>query len=168
MAEKYSIAQLDFRPVPSAQRQGARIKSVPARLYIDKFLEHRQAYEFIQEMQDLHGEGTKTVVRSLLHYRDSVIRPLEEKQAAGEETTQPELLIAQLDFRPVPQGQRKGSRIKHVAVRLYIDKYIEHRQAYTFVQEMQDIHGEGNKTIVRALIHYRDTIIAPMRAAEES
>lgn len=43
------------------------------RLYVDKIQEHREAYEFLQRMQDLHGDGGKTIVRALLHYRDSVV-----------------------------------------------------------------------------------------------
>jgi hypothetical protein len=158
------IAQLDFRPVPVIEReQPGRVKSVPARLYIDKYIEHREAYNFIQEMQDLHGEGTKTVVRALLHYRDTIIVGLEEFD--DDRRRLPEaLLIGQLDFRPVPPAERATQpRIKNVAVRMYIDKYIEHRWAYEFVKEQQDLHGEGNKIIVRALVHYRDTVITPLQ-----
>jgi hypothetical protein len=160
-------AQMDFRPVPVADRESpGRIKSVPARLYIDKWVEHRQAYDFIQQQQDLHGDGSRTLVRALVYYRDTVIIPLaarRERQASGKRASTvipPELLVAQLAFVPVPPEQRQDpGRIKHISARLYIDKYLEHREAYEALQAEQELHGEGLKTLVRALLHYRDNVI---------
>ena len=165
------IAHMDFHPVPAAERQTpGRVKSVPARLYIDKFTEHREAYAFLQQQQDLHGEGSKTMVRALLHYRDDIILPLSElreRQAASgrrNHAIPDKCLIARLAFRPVPANARHTpGRVKHVSARLYIDKYVEHRDAYEFIASQQELHGEGLKTLVRALLHYRDTIIRPLQ-----
>jgi len=163
----FFAAQMDFQPIPVAERQSpGRIKSVPARLYIDKWLEHREAYTFIQQQQDLHGDGSRTLVRALVYYRDTVIIPLaqrRERQASGKRASAvipPELVIAQLAFTPVPFEQRQDpGRIKHLSARLYIDKYIEHREAYETLQAEQELHGEGLKTLVRALLHYRDGVV---------
>jgi hypothetical protein len=164
------LAHMDFSPVPAELRANpARVKSVPARLRVDNYWEHRQAYEFVQRQQDLHGEGSRTIVRALLHYRDDIVFPLEElreKQlTSGRRINIPDkYLIAQLAFRPVPASDRHTpARIKNMSARLYIDKYIEHRLAYEFIASQQENHGEGLKTLVRALIHYRDTVIRPLQ-----
>jgi len=171
MPEAPLIAQLDFHPIPPSERRSpGRVKSIPARLYIDQWEEHRQAFSFLQQQQQLHGEGSKTLVRSLIHYRNTVILPLEEwqeKQASSprkrQSTPPQELLIALLAFQPVPPSHRhEPARVKNVSARLYIDKWLEHREAYEFLVAQQQLHGQGLKTIVRALIHYRDTVVAPM------
>lgn len=154
MDEALLKAQLDFQPVPQRQRKTpGRVKSVPVRLRIDQYEEHERAYEFLKEVNNIHGLGSKTLVRALLHYRDTVVRPIE---SGSVRPTDPSVLISRLDF--TPQRGRKGSRVKHASARLYIDKWIEHRQAYEFLQKQSEIHGEGAKTIVRALLHYRDTV----------
>lgn len=160
MTDPTLIARLDFIPVPEKERTvPGRVKSLPARLYIDKFVEHRRAYDFLQEMQELHGEGVKTIVRSLLYYRDTVAEPL-EKLGSKVDLSDEAFLRARLDFQPVPPRQRHTpGRVRHVSVRLYIDKFIEHRQAYEFIRDIQETSGEGNKTIVRALLHYQDQVI---------
>lgn len=162
MVDPSLIARLDFRPVPEkARHKPGRVKNLPARLYIDKFQEHRQAYEFLQRMQELHGEGVKTIVRSLIYYRDTVIVPMEESEKKGSlDLTNETFLRARLDFQPVPQASRHTpGRVRHVSVRLYIDKYIEHREAFEFIRDIQESSGEGNKTIVRALLHYQAEVI---------
>jgi len=153
-------AQMEFTPVPPDQRHSpARVRSIQARLYIDRFVEHAEALEFLSEVQQRYGEGTKTPVRALLHYQDTVITPLTKVRAAGRKIP-PELQIAVREFEPQPN--RRSARVKTVSARLRIDLYLEHRQAYEFLQEMQLLHGEGNKTIVRALLHYRDTVYIPL------
>ena len=163
------ITQMDFRPVPPEERESpGRVMSAPARLYIDKWVEHREACRFLQQQQDLYGDGSRLLVRALIHYRDNVIIPLErwrEQQATkrGPAVIPPELLVAQLAFRPVPPGARENpGRIKSVSARLYIDKYIEHREAYEMLQEQQALRGEGLKTLIRALLYYRDTVVYPL------
>jgi hypothetical protein len=137
--------------VPAGQRQRpARVHSISARLYIGKIAEHRDAFSFLKQMQDLHGAGIKTIVRALLHYRETVI---------GDDVEPSDPDIAYREFRPIPADQRPAKQpIKGVSVRLYVDKYIEHREAYAFLQSMQDLHGDGARTIVKALLHYRDSI----------
>ena len=151
------LPELDFSPVPPARRKSpGRVQSVPARLYIDQYKEHREAYKFLQERQKLHGAGGKTLVRALLFWRDSVVDPLEKmRDKSGKLVVPGEMRPLLADFHPL---QSPGSRIKHVSVRLYIDKWIEHREAYEFIQRQQRLHGEGDKTIVRAILHYRDAL----------
>lgn len=157
--ESSHLLQLDFSPVPSGRRRSpGRVKSVPARLYIDRFQEHREAYQYLQEVQKLHGAGTKTLVRSLLYWRDSVVNPMEESRAPDGRIQVPEHLRHFLtDFTPLDSS--RGNRVKHISARLYIDKWVEHRDAYEFIQRQQRLHGEGNKTIVRAVLHYRDALL---------
>lgn len=159
MSDPALIARLDFRPIPLDERHTpGRVKNLPARLYIDKFEEHRQAYNFLQQMQELHGEGVKTIVRSLLYYRDTVIEPMAKSDTL--DLNNESFLRARLDFHPVASGERHTpGRVRHVSVRLYIDKYIEHREAFEFIRDIQQQSGDGNKTIVRALLHYRDQVI---------
>lgn len=166
------IAQLDFRPVSPAERQTpGRVKSIPARFYVDKWQEHGEAAEFLESQQALHGEGSKTLVRALIYYRDTVIRPLESSQKVGRRATvkaiAPERMLSQLAFRPVPPERRhRPGRVRHASARLYIDRWVEHRDAYEFIQAQQELHGEGLKTIVRALLHYRDAVINYQRNRE--
>jgi hypothetical protein len=160
-----SIAELDFHPVPPSERKSpGRVKSLPARLYIDRWAEHREAWEFLRSVQRFHGEGAKTIVRALLHYERTVIEPLEARGGRAGGDLPPELVAARLEFHPL--GGR-GRRIKHVSARLYIDRWAEHREAYEFIQRMQDLHGEGNKTIVRALLHYQRTVHEPLRGRKK-
>ena len=155
--EQLDLFELDFSPVPASRRRSpGRVKSVPARLYIDRFQEHREAYRYLQQVQKLHGAGTKTLVRSLLHWRDTVVDPIEASRAPdGRIQVPPELRPFLTDFTPL---ESRGNRIKHISARLYIDKWVEHREAYEFIQRQQRLHGEGNKTIVRAVLHYRDSL----------
>jgi len=61
----------DFKALPAFKRQyPKRTRHVSARLYIDKYEEHREANEFLESHKDLHGDGSRTVVRALLLYRD--------------------------------------------------------------------------------------------------
>ena len=98
-----------------------------------------------------------------MHYEDTVIRPLDKwrsRQGGTRKALPKELVIAQKAFTAVAPRQRQTpERIKHVSARLYIDKWIEHRQAYECLQAQQEFHGEGLKTLVRALLHYRDTVV---------
>lgn len=168
MTDKFLIAKADFRPVsPRHRQEPGRIKGIPCRFYIDKFTEHREAYEFVQEMQDQYKEGAKTVVRSLVHYRDTVSEPLSQIDLTDRSNIPEELMFSQLDFSNIPVAQREmPGRVHNMTVRLYIDKFLEHRWAYEFIQKQQNLFGEGNKTIVRALLHYRDDIISPMKNEE--
>jgi len=154
-------AQLEFTAVPDDQRESpARVRSIQARLYTDRFIEHEQAFDFLSEAQSVHGEGTKLPVRALLHYRDDVAEPVRKLRARGKRDVPKDLEIAVREF--IPQTDRDTDRVKTVSARLRIDLYLEHREAYEFLQEMQTLHGEGNKTIVKALLHYRDTVYGPL------
>lgn len=151
--------EMDFTPVPPRQRvTPARTRSVPARLYVDRWREHREAYQYLQEVQKLYGAGAKTLVRALLHYKDTVAEPLEKlaAKAGGRPSRLPDSIRAALrEFQPI---KGRGQRIKHISVRLYIDRWAEHREAYEFLQRQQKLSGDGNKTIVRAILHYRDSM----------
>ena len=154
-----SIAERDFQPVPAAdRRRPARVPNVSTRLYIDRVAEHKDVFDFVREI-DLHGEGTKTIVRSLLHYRDTVI-------GSNGSPLAPE--VALRDFRAIPRDQRPTEPVKPkgLSARLYIDKWREHREAFEFLRRMQEMHGDGGKTLVRALLHYRDTIVRPREEAQ--
>jgi hypothetical protein len=162
MADDHLLrAQMDFSPVPPAKRRSpGRIKSVPARLYVSRFQEHKEAYEFLQEVQSLHGNGAKTLIRAVLYWRDTVAEPLEKIRAKQGAQVPEELHVALLEFQPIRSSK---DLVKHVSVRLYIDKWIEHREAYEFLQRQQRLYGQGNKTIVRALLHYRDKIYTKLQ-----
>lgn len=73
----------DFTPVPQDERsRPGRRRTITGELYLDRFLEHREAADFLDEMMSAGpGEGVKTIVRALLHYRDTVKRP----EASGKE-----------------------------------------------------------------------------------
>lgn len=152
-----SSEELDFTPLPPRQRvTPARTRSIPARLYIDRWREHREAYQFLQQVQKLHGAGAKTLVRALLYYRDTVAQPLEKIAASSTPTRIPAALrIGRSEFQVL---RSRGQRVKHISVRLYIDRWTEHREAYEFLQRQQQLSGDGNKTIVRAILHYRDAL----------
>lgn len=151
--------RLDFTPLPPRQRHSpARVKSLPARLMLDRWVEHREAFEFVQRQMRRHGHayGSRLLVNSLLHYRDDIIIPVEQNPALAEQTP---YLISMLAFHPVPERLRQTpERVKHMSARLYVDRWLEHRQAAEFIQSQQDAHGDGLKTVVRALLHYRDSV----------
>lgn len=158
MEELLLIARREFTELPKAKRHSpARIRNVQPRFYIDRYAEHEKAFNLLA--QQVHGEGPKTLVRALLHYRDTVHRPLER---LGRKREVPkELQVGVLDFTPRADT---GNRVKTVGVRLYIDRYVEHREAFEFLQEIQQrLRGDGNKIIVKALIHYIDTVLTPLQ-----
>lgn len=144
---------MDFTPVPRDKRHAPpRIRNINARLYTHKYREHREAYAFLQEMTELHGEGTKTVVRALNAWADY----LEEGTKDGERPPLP-------DFTPLPQkAGQDPQKASGVNVRLRIDAYVEHRRAAEIIDEAIQIHGEGTKTIVRALLYFRDNFVRPL------
>lgn len=155
-----AIAEMDFRPVPTSKRKRpARIKNVGVRLYIDRFEEYRKAYQIIQREQELHGMGTKTLVKALLHYRDTVAEPLE----AGENGELEKLAYG--SFTPLPQVD--DEQVKFISIRLYPDKWQEDREAFEFLQKQQDTFGEGQKTVVRALLLWEKDALEPMRAQRQ-
>jgi hypothetical protein len=157
-ATELSIAERDFQPIPADQRQRpARVPSVSARLYVSKVQEHKEAFDFIKDMQEMHGEGTKTVVRALVHYEQTII-------GTNGSFLNPE--VALRAFRPLPREERPvKQQTKGLSARLYIDRWAEHRQAYEFIQRQQELHGDGAKTLVRALLNYRDAVIRPQQEA---
>ena len=65
-------ARLPARSGRRARTPRARAQRLAAAVH-RPVAEHSDAFEFIKEMADPHGEGTKTIVRSLLHYRDTVM-----------------------------------------------------------------------------------------------
>ena len=156
-------AQREFSELPKGSRQSpARVRSIQPRFYVERFVEHREAYQFLTKtVPQARGEAPKTLLRALLHYRDNVIKPLEELRAQEPAKRVPDaLMIAVLDFTPQAKG---GAHIEAVSMRLYIDRIVEHREVYKFLQDMQTLHGEGNKTYIKALLHYRDAIFLPLQ-----
>jgi hypothetical protein len=151
-----SNAFMDFTPVPREKRHAPpRIRNINGRFYTHKWKEHREAYAFLQEMTELHGEGTKTVVRALNAWQDYL--------DAGEAKDGSRAPLQ--DFTPLPQKGGKGeTKPSGIMVRLRIDAYLEHRRAADIIEEAIQIHGEGTKTIVRALIYFRDNFVRPLEA----
>lgn len=150
-----NLALQEFRPLTPPKGKEA-IKSVGTRLHIDKFQEHREAAEYLEEL-DIYGQGTRTLILALLHYRDSVVKPLEQLSRTVEFKDIPaELQIDRLAFTSVPEGLRsRPARIRNVSARLYVDRWMEHREANQFLQKQQKLYGNGGKTVVRALIHFK-------------
>jgi hypothetical protein len=68
---------------PGKNGGGNRIKSLSFRLYVDKWQEHKEAFEFLFQRGRIHGEGIETVVRALLLYRDY----LQHYEETGREPT---------------------------------------------------------------------------------
>jgi len=165
-----AIAHLEFQPVPPSQRRTpGRIAYPSARLYIDRFVEHREAHNFLQQQMDLYNDASNTLVRAIIHYRDTVLLPLEafrERQAKSKRklTIPSEIERTQIAFHPLTPRQRENpERVKNTSVRLYVDRWQEHREAYEILKSRQELygHGEAQKTIVRAVLHYRDTVVKP-------
>jgi hypothetical protein len=165
-----AIARLEFRPIPPNERHTpGRIVYPSARLYIDRFIEHREAYAFLRQQQDLHKEAADTLARALIHYHDSVLKPLEElhkrEEETGEHLSIPKAILrTQLAFRPIPPRQRRTpERVMNLSVRLYVDRWVEHRRAAGILEGQGRFYGHGGalKTLVRALLYYRDTVIRP-------
>ena len=144
-------AQLDFEPVPPRRRRTpGRTRNLQGRLYIGKYVEHDEIFSLLKAMP--HGEGAKVVVKALLHFRDTVIEPLKK---AGDSPAQELVSAARYSFTPKADGD---DAIQHLGIRLYIDRWQEHREADEFLSEMQSIYREGNKTLIRALQHYRPVL----------
>lgn len=151
-----SAAFMDFTPVPRAARHAPpRIRNINGRFYTHKWKEHREAYHFLQEMTELHGEGTKTVVRALNAWQDYL----------DSQETKKGLRAPLTDFTPLPKKPGVSeSKPSGIMVRLRIDAYLEHRRAAEIIDEATQIHGEGTKTIVRALLYFRDNYVRPLEA----
>ena len=147
-----------FANVPSSRRQSpGRVKSVPLRFYISYYKEHKQALEFISKVQKLNpGSGTRTIVRALIAYKDQVIMPAQKAKRNKDGALPKEYRIAETEFEKLPSASK--NKAKQISLKLSIDKWIEHRNAYNFLQKMQQLHGEGNKTIIRSLIYYEENI----------
>jgi hypothetical protein len=154
----------DFTPIPRNERRvPGRTKALPARLKIDAYIEHREAFEFLQRQSRQHGQGSRLLVNALLHYRNTVIRPLEAAPELAADPDSP-FMIARLSFRAVPDRDRQTpGRVKHVSARLYIDRFVEHREAAEFLESQHNMYGDGLKTVVRSLLHFRDTVAEPGR-----
>jgi len=151
-------AQLEFTPLPAKERRTpGRVKTVPGRLRIDEFAEHEEVYEFLASLP--HGEASKVLVRALLHFRDSVIDPLEK--GGGKDPKLLRLARGEMTRKQLSRSRRK-LKVKNFSVRLYIDRYREHREAYEFLKRMQEAERAAGRTIVRALLHYRDTVYRPL------
>lgn len=147
------FATQEFTPVPRDQRQAPpRIKAISTRLYIDKYVEHRKAAEFLEEMTELHGEGTKAFVRGVLLYDLYLRGELDGGAPAGIPA-----------FTPIaPEDRQTPPRVKSIGVRLYIDKYLEHRKAAEIIASAKDLHGEGTNFIVRSLNFLCDNAVRPL------
>lgn len=156
-----TLDEPSFSNVPSDRRQSpGRVKSVPLRFYTAYYKEHKQALEFISKAQKLNpGSGTRTIVRALLTYKDQIIGPAATAKRNKDGSLPKEYRIAETEFEKVPKASK--NKAKQISLKLAIDKWVEHRNAYNFLQKMQQLHGEGNKTIVRSLIYYEENIFLP-------
>lgn len=63
------IDERRFRQLPATQRS-SKVRAMSARLYVGKFVEHRDAAEFIDSSVKVHGAGIDTIVRALLLYKE--------------------------------------------------------------------------------------------------
>lgn len=163
-------AQAEFRPVPASRRQSpGRVKAVPLRLYVERFKEHEQVMKFIEEVQSISpGEGSKTIVRSLIYYQKNIIEPLnklekEKGEPLAVSEIPRELRVAVREFTPLETSKKANTKVKQLSLRLSIDKWIEHRQAYSFLQNMQKMYGHGNRTIIKALLVYEKEVFKHLR-----
>lgn len=155
------IARREFGDLPKqARHTPARIRNLQVRFYVERYAEHRHALELLTSAGRQRGEGPKLIVRALLHYRDTVARPLAAVRR-GEEVPA-ELRVGVLDFVPL---DRSGSHVKAVSMRLYVDRFVEHREAADFIDHLQEQRRDANKEIIRALIHYEATVLIPLAEA---
>jgi hypothetical protein len=160
MEDLLDIARRSFTEVPVQGRHSpARTKNLQTRFYIDRYLEHQEAFDFLADSKQTHGEGPKTLIRALLYYRDTVAQPL-GGLSRGQKVPQ-DLKRWMLDF--TPKSRSRTDRTKAVSIRLHIDKISEHREVYEFLQRQQRLHGDGNKTVIKALLHYRQQVVEPLQ-----
>jgi hypothetical protein len=144
---------LDFHPIPRKQRTlPPRVRNVSARLYVNKYEEHREVEKLRAALDLPHGDITRTVVRALLAYKSHL------DSHKGEPVP---------DFYAVPadaQIELADEEPPQLSARLRIDAYFEHREAYEFLLDRKRTYGEGSKTLVRALLYWRDTALRPAQA----
>lgn len=160
MTDLQMTARREFSDLPKkARRSPARTRNLQVRFYIDRYGEHRRAYDLLADQP--RGEGPKLIIRALLHYRDTVSLPLAGLKR--DEEVPAELRIGVLDFVPLDCS---GNRVKAVSMRLYVDRFVEHREASDFLARLQDQRRDSNKETIRALIHYEATVLAPLARGE--
>lgn len=159
MEKLVHISRREFSEIPrQARHSPARTHNVQVRFYVDRYVEHEEAFSFLADSKQTHGEGPKTLIRALLHYRDSVVIPV--AQGSIPEDRVP---LYHLDFEPKKPGD--ADRTKAVSIRVHIDKISEHREVYDFLQRQQKLYGDGNRTVIKALLHYKQSVIDPLEAA---
>jgi hypothetical protein len=74
-------------------------------------------------------------------------------------------------FTPVPVHERHHPARRRTinGIELYLDRFVEHREAAAFLDQMMRSGTSGSDTIVRALLHYRDAESrVPVRLEKEA
>jgi hypothetical protein len=132
----------EFKTVPPSKRHApGRIKNVPIRLYIERHQEHRDAMDYVALIQKKYPrQGSKAIVRAILKYQDEVVEKKSPTRPAG--------------FKELNNGGSK-TKAKQIALRLAIDRFIEHRKAYRILDSEQRRHGQINDFVVHALLYYQ-------------
>lgn len=147
------MQQRAFTPIPRAERHvPGRVRSAFCRFYTERFVEHAEAARFLKDHAE-DGNAGALVVRALLAYSDY----------QSSDAFEPPYEFARM--QPTPGGD--SGRFESLSIRLYIDKYREHRLAAEMIAEAAELHGEAMKLIIRSLLYYRDTLAAaqnPRRA----
>jgi hypothetical protein len=115
----------------------ARTPSISVRFHIDKFVEHRTAVDALKLMIATggRGAGTRALVKALLTF----------KASGAADAQHPEFAALKASKHSEPARQPK------ISARLLIDKFVEHREAYEFLKERQELYRDGAQTIIRAL-----------------
>lgn len=148
------MRQLDFTPIARKDRPSQRrVLNASCRFYPERYIEHQAAYQFLAE-QSANGETlVSLLVRALLAYDDyrnspQFQRPFEFQRSQGGDP----------------------ATMRSLSVRIPRDKYWEHRRAAEILDETTELHGEGMKLIIRALLYYREQQkqVASPRVAERS
>jgi hypothetical protein len=132
----------EFKTVPPSKRQApGRIKNVPVRLYIERHQEHKDAMDYIAAIQKKYPrQGSKAIVRAILKYQDEVVEKKSPKRPKN--------------FKELNNGGSR-TKAKQIALRLAIDRFIEHRKAYRILDTEQRRHGQINDFVTHALLHYQ-------------
>lgn len=126
---------------------------MPIRLYIERYAEHRAAFEYLANLQKkFPSQGSKTIVRAILKYRDEVEEPLGrwEKDKRSRKPSGSSLALKK--FKELGGSKTKA---KQVSLRLAIDRWAEHRAAFRFLNDYQKKSGQANDLIIRSILYYK-------------
>ena len=62
-------------------------------------------------------------------------------------------------FSALPEDQRNNT-VRPLSARLATGRWVEHREAAEFIEAHCTGHGDAIDTLVRAILHYRDHLVA--------